>query len=190
MTWLTKFSFYGIGDHSEMQFAPKLTDKQKKLFYSSKMYFTDIQNDYQKYMDENPNSKYYTFLDPVSSIPRGMEIDFFYYPFDGHVNRLGHYYRNLFHTVKYVANQSFDKEEKYEYIKMIRAQLSNFEQLMLYYNALAWFDADWKVYFTDYRLIKNLPLPLADFHKKPEDHFRKDIERLNAEDVKMFELHE
>ena len=109
-------------------------------------------------------------------------------PFDGHVERLGHYYRHLFQTMTFITSQSFlGDKEKYGYVKTLRAQISNFEQLMLYYNALAWFDDEWKEFFTKYRFIKNLPLTLADIDVKPETHFKKEIEELNEEGISMFE---
>jgi hypothetical protein len=73
---------------------------------------------------------------------------------------------------------------------MLRAQLSNFEQLMLYYNSLAWFDLEWREVFTKYRLIKNLPLPLADFSTSPEAHFKNEIEDFKAKGMEMFEWDE
>ena len=99
-----------------------------------------------------------------------------YKPFEGHghVSRLGHYFRHLFQTVKFVIEQ--DDEiipNKYEYIKTLRAQLSTHEQLLLYYNSLSilgkpWNDAN---LLTDYRFIKNIPLPYADFYKSPKEEF-------------------
>lgn len=98
--------------------------------------------------------------------------------FNGHISQLSHYYRHLFQTVRYVVEQfpknikGAEREEKIkEYLRILRAQLSNHEQILLYYNgssiANAWFE---KGYFTKYRMIHNLPLPLADFGLKPNDH--------------------
>lgn len=140
-----------------------------------------------------PTENYYVYGLPPSGIPDEKTVEFYYYPFDGHANRLGHYYRHLFQTTKYVISQEnelINESDKYEYIKTLRAQLSNYEQLLIYYNALAWFDEEWKLAFTDYRLIKNLPLPLADFHQSPKIHFAKEIERMRNRGVEMFEWHE
>ena len=68
--------------------------------------------------------------------------------------------------------------------------MSNFEQLMLYYNALACFEAEWKPYFVNFRFIKNIPLPLADFHIKPEKYFLKEIEELRKKGIEMFKWNE
>lgn len=108
-------------------------------------------------------------------IPAGETIYHFklkYKPFAGHSSRLEHYYRHLFRAVKFVADQDENSaKEKYDYLKILRAQLSGHEQLMLYYNSLTSLGKPWleNKYFTDYRMIKNLPLPLADFGEKPKD---------------------
>lgn len=97
-------------------------------------------------------------------------------PFSGHLTRLGHYYRHLFQSVKYIIenyeNRLFDRKKAEGYLKTLRAQLSDYEQVMLYYNALsgygnAWFDKD---FFAEYRMIHNIPMDLAIFGCSPKDH--------------------
>ena len=86
------------------------------------------------------------------------------YPlFKGHSSQLAHYYRHLFQTVKFVANQSDDLlsyEEKRRYLRILRAQLSNQEQTMLFYNWLSQYGRQWEgqdnKFFTDYRMIHNI----------------------------------
>ena len=95
-----------------------------------------------------------------------------YTPFDGHVSRLGHYYRHLFQAVKFVVGQPDNLGiDKYEYLKTLRAQLSSHEQLLLYYNSFTKMGAAWikNNLFTEYRFIKNLPLPLADIGPDPKE---------------------
>lgn len=107
-------------------------------------------------------------------------------PFDGNVGKLGHYYRHLYQLVKYVVvdeDLTLSREtsaqpwlQRYSYIKIIRAQLSNHEQTLIYYNSFfsagrVWF-ADKSIdktneegqpisYFLDYAIIKNLPYNLV-----------------------------
>lgn len=102
---------------------------------------------------------------------------------------LGHYYRHLYQMVKYVANtkQTEDLEDntkefslsynqKRHYLNLLRAQLSNQEQLMLYYNWKSGFGKNWENedvqqhFFTDYRMIKNI---LAD--ELCDDVFKKEL---------------
>ncbi|MCU5036427.1 putative phage abortive infection protein [Bacillus cereus] len=58
-----------------------------------------------------------------------------------HENLIGHYYRNLYRIVKLIQKNNFDSEsqerdneEKRQYRGILRAQLSSFELLMLFYN--------------------------------------------------------
>jgi hypothetical protein len=102
-----------------------------------------------------------------------FEFEMFYYPFDGHTSRLGHYFRLLFQTVSFVVNSDIvvEREDKYNYLKMLRAQLSNHEQLLLYYNSLTSYGREWIElnYFTDYKMIKNIPTEVANFGEIPRN---------------------
>lgn len=103
-----------------------------------------------------------------------------YQPFNGHSGKLGHYFRHLFQTVKFVDKQdSKIIDRKYDYVKTLRAQLSNFEQLLLYYNCLSVLGTDWieEGYIFHYEMVRNIPLPYANFGVKPRDFFKPDIDR-------------
>ncbi|MFA4867970.1 MAG: putative phage abortive infection protein [Pedobacter sp.] len=83
--------------------------------------------------------------------------------FEGHSGILGHYFRHLYHTVKFVVDQKDDflsYKNKIKYLKVLRAQLSNYEQIMLFYNWLAGYGESWENdenrYFTEYKMIHNL----------------------------------
>lgn len=91
-----------------------------------------------------------------------------YLPFDGHQSRLGHYFRHLYHTVTFVNNLPNDLypfEEKYKYVKMLRGQISNHEQAIIFFNSLSRLGNQWEVaqtevskkLITNYALIKNIP---------------------------------
>lgn len=117
-----------------------------------------------------------------------FELDLPYMPCNGHMSRLSHYIRNLYQIAKYIDEQnekiiSYDK--KFQYASTLRSQLSNHEQLLLYYNALSvlgrpWFDNGLLV---RYCMIKSLPIPLADFHKTPLSW----LPEVNNEGKVMFE---
>ena len=112
-----------------------------------------------------------TLTEDLSNFTTHFELNIKYLPFSGHISRLGHYYRHLFQTVKYVAEQE-EKiiPNKYIYLKTLRAQLSTHEQLFLYYNALSVLGEPWlkNGYLTEYRMIKNIPLPMASFGIYPK----------------------
>jgi hypothetical protein len=188
MDFSYRIFFFGIGLNSEKHFINYLKKGELHLFKQLKPFLEKIQDDFIRYIQDNPSARYYTYGLPNSGIANERTVEFYYFPFDGHVNLLGHYYRHLFQTVTYITSQDIlTYDEKYGYVKTLRAQLSNFEQLLLYYNALAWFDKQWRVFFTKYRLIKNLPLTLADFYITPEKHFEKEIKELSDKGIAMFE---
>src|SRR5688572_8325426 len=54
--------------------------------------------------------------------------------FQQHGNRVGHYFRNLYNTVKYVDRTA--PRDKQLYLNILRAQLSSTELLLLFYNCL------------------------------------------------------
>lgn len=81
-----------------------------------------------------------------------------YTPFEGHQSRLGHYYRHLYQSVRYVDQQTIEID-KYEYVKTIRAQLSTHEQALLLLNSLSPMGANWwkTEFIVNYRMVQNIP---------------------------------
>jgi hypothetical protein len=59
-----------------------------------------------------------------------------------------------------VASSAIDNKEKMKYLKILRAQLSNHEQIMLFYNWLSGYGEAWEddknSFFIDYKMIHNL----------------------------------
>lgn len=89
-------------------------------------------------------------------------MNFNYKPFSGHASRLGHYFRHLYLTVKVVIQSDALKKygDKMKYLKILRAQLSNHEQMLLFYNWLSGYGENWEnetnQFFSEYRMIHNL----------------------------------
>ncbi|WP_367210068.1 putative phage abortive infection protein [Sphingobacterium sp. R2] len=97
---------------------------------------------------------------------------FVYQPFLGQSTRLGHYFRHLYFIVKFVAERKselFDYSLKRYFLKILRIQLSNEEQVLIFYNWLSGYGQKWEeinleqrkaktgnYFFTDYRMIHNL----------------------------------
>lgn len=86
-----------------------------------------------------------------------------YVPFEGHQSRLGHYYRHLYQAIRYVDEQKL-AIDRYQYVKTIRAQLSNHEQALLLLNSLTPIGKDWwkNGYVLRYRLVQNIPRDFFD----------------------------
>lgn len=94
-----------------------------------------------------------------------LKRKFDFTPFEGHQSRLGHYYRHLYQTIVFVDTQDIlNTDEKINYIKTIRAQLSNHEQALLFFNSISRIGKKWReeglIY--KYSLIKNLPKSFID----------------------------
>lgn len=107
------------------------------------------------------------------------------YPRQGYSTALGHYYRHIFQTVCFVDKQEdLNDKEKYDYVKMLRAQLSDYEQVLFYYNALSsmgypWIQAkgDDLPLIIKYRMIKNIPHFIRYIYNDPRVEFKSDIEK-------------
>ena len=81
----------------------------------------------------------------------------------------GHYFRNLYRMIKMVKESDIapeDKKEdvsyvywlKYKYITIIRAQLSDYELIWIFYNCLSELGNDkFKPLIEEYTLLKNIP---------------------------------
>lgn len=98
--------------------------------------------------------------------------------FHGYSHQLAHYYRHLFQTVKFVVKQKEEfitYSEKRNYLRILRAQLSNSEQALLFYNWFSDFGKQWEddnnKFFTDYRMIHNIYNELLITQLKLEDIF-------------------
>lgn len=91
--------------------------------------------------------------------------------YGGHQFRLGHYFRHLFQSYKYLNGSPYlSEEQKYAYGKMYRAQLSTYEQALLLVNSISSIGMKWEFtpersgsdgnsskLITKFNLIKNLP---------------------------------
>lgn len=105
---------------------------------------------------------------------------------------LSHYYRHLFHTVKYVVNnKTVNEEQKKDYLRIFRSQLSDDEQLLLYYNYVSGYGENWEnennSFLCNYKMIHNMPLNsnLSSFY--PQIIFKNQIESLKEKDEILFE---
>lgn len=73
---------------------------------------------------------------------------------------LSAYFRNMYNAILLVHNNhSLSRKQKNAYIKVLRSQLTNTEQAILYFNVMSRFGKKWKEnnLICEYELIKNLP---------------------------------
>ncbi|MCX8532168.1 putative phage abortive infection protein [Chryseobacterium luquanense] len=148
-----KIFFYGLENELNKLFTKVLLTKS----------FTD---DLSKYIYRDINTK-------LSSNGRSFGI--------GHASEISHIYRHLFLTVKFIASQPeslISYEQKRSYLRILRAQLSNHEQAMLFYNWYSGFGDKWEQncdsgnrFLTDFRMIHNLYNELLHHEFKLEQIF-------------------
>jgi len=140
---------------------------------------------------------------------QSLHIDFSYKPFSGHLIRFAHFYRHMYAIANFIVNENneiLSYDDKRKYLKMFRAQLSNHEIALLYYNWLAGHGEAWEDkkpndkrlknrFFTDYRMIHNLDRtllleefdPLELFNNSLYGHFLYKEGRKKSDD--LFELY-
>lgn len=76
-----------------------------------------------------------------------------------HEHELGHYFRHLYHIIKFVDLS--EVPDKRRYTSFVRAQLSSYESLMLFYNCLSsQGSANFKPLVEKYGLLKHVPRAL------------------------------
>ena len=104
-------------------------------------------------------------------------------------NILGHYYRHLYNMVNYIDKNEFSQkyQKKEQYVKLIRSQLSDYEQILLYYDTLSLLGKDWNEplgkeeiskmnLICKYRIIKNCPNYTYYFGLQPSEVYTKEKE--------------
>lgn len=117
-----------------------------------------------------------------------------YIPFSGHSSELGVYFRHLFHIIKFVDKTKFKENIKFNYIRTLRAQLSDFEQILLHFHCASMLGESWKAKENDfikkYRLIKNIPLTIIDFGPNLIDYYSSEIIYWRNKGERFFEFME
>ncbi len=157
----------------------------------------------RKYQRSNEgNSFSFSYQTNDNSINKGSAR---FIMLSGHSSRLAHYYRQLYQTAKHIhytskyQDVSFLKSDKIDFrFKALRAQMTNEEQLLLYYNYRYGFGGKWDYrydnplkgssefrFLSKYLMIHNIPL-YDTMHIKaqnPIEHFKKYKEEFPMADL-------
>lgn len=86
---------------------------------------------------------------------------------------LSTYFRNMYNAIKLIDNSDLmSKKEKKELIKIYRAQLSNPELYIIFFNIVSRFGKKWKKreFIEKYEFLKNIPKDYCDGYS-PEKYF-------------------
>lgn len=77
--------------------------------------------------------------------------------FNEEKNNLGHYFRMLYHIVKYIDKSSVLRDfEQKKYLKIVRAQLSTYEIVLLFFNGFYDVGFNFKKYIEKYDLLQGI----------------------------------
>lgn len=91
---------------------------------------------------------------------------------------LGDYYRNMYNAIMLInSSKILSNKQKGQYVKILRAQLSNSEQALLYFNVMSRFGKKWNKnkLIEKYELIKNLPDEYCGVNYNHKEDFKKII---------------
>jgi len=159
--------FFGIGPNSSKIIIDLIGDKYIKFFQSVEQILNQKITLWQTQKGNSETLR-------VNYKEEVYELKIHYKPFFGHMSALSYYFRNLFQIAKYIDEQNgniIPYEKKLQYAGTLRSQLSNHEQLLLYYNSLSVLGKPWidEGLLQKYCIVKSIPIPLADFYKTPKD---------------------
>lgn len=188
--------YYGLGEEGEIIIKDKFKRKYKDTFFYPLLTYIKLKpkkeskkrwikweklNDLEYKIFKKANEEFYAYKkykneEKLSSDSSFLMIKKDYYKYyGGHQHRLGHYFRHLFQSFKYVNyHEHLSAKEKYFYAKTLRAQLSTYEQALIFTNSIS--NLGWKWEFnpeiellkvgesvdeskliTKFNIIKNLP---------------------------------
>lgn len=175
------------GSQSKHVIPENIDEEQKKICINIVSILKEFKINQRRIMPKPIKFNYTTNDKPSNTVKARFIL------LSGHSSRLAHYYRQLYQTCKHIHYTSEFKDEVYissdkidfRFIAL-RAQMTNEEQLLLYYNYRYGFGGKWDYrydnpkngsskfrFFTKYLMLHNVPL-YDTMHEKAEspiDHF-------------------
>lgn len=185
--------FYGVGTEGEIALRKIFQKKYNPDYYFKLLYYIKMKpkksneerfanwenarNSDLKQLHELIGELYSNRSTPEKTVKLSQKASDFkmHLPYEkyygGHQFRLGHYFRHLYQSYKYLnGNAYLSEDQKYAYGKMYRAQLSTYEQALLLVNSISSIGMKWELtpelegsgghcskLITKFNLIKNLP---------------------------------
>lgn len=68
------------------------------------------------------------------------------------------FFRTLYRIFDTIESSKIEEQKKVEYAKIVRAQLSENEMLLLRYNAICYYGENFRRYINEYNLLKHVPI--------------------------------
>lgn len=86
--------------------------------------------------------------------------------FRGRSGNFSHYFRYVYNMFKFIDCADIDDKDKEKYSKILRAQISNYELMILFYNCNGPYGKKFESYINKYALFDNLPIDklISDVH--------------------------
>jgi hypothetical protein len=115
---------------------------------------------YQKFYKFYTDSKHIGFGQETNDINNAMTV--YLNVYKKNQNELGHYFRHLYHVIKFINESSIPDKEKKRYASLVRAQLSAYEHVFLFFNGLSIYGIEkFKPLIEIYQLLENMPKDLV-----------------------------
>jgi hypothetical protein len=109
---------------------------------------------------------------PIENDTEELAVGCYETVFDEQPEVLGHYFRNLYHIIKFVDESRVP--DKKRYTSIVRAQLSSYEHIMLHYNGISTYgEAKFKRLIEEYALLENMGPGLLMNPKHPTSYSQK-----------------
>jgi hypothetical protein len=94
---------------------------------------------------------------PLPSGERNRSIEAYNQLYSAHQGTLGHYFRNLYHIIKFVnVSKDIPEQEKRDYTNLVSVQLSSCELALLFYHGIHPEGAGFKPLIEKYGLLRDL----------------------------------
>ena len=153
--------FHSIVNSIDLKVASNVEKKGRDCFL---YYVQEIQKQKAQLIRQNQiKSK------PLQTLNINDYIDFYDKAYQKYKSDLSHYFRTLYHIVKFIDSSTI--EDKRQYISIVRAQLSSYEQILLFYNCLHKNGIEkFKPLIEKYNLLKNIDLNLL-FDLDHKNHY-------------------
>jgi Putative phage abortive infection protein len=115
-------------------------------------------------------------INVLEKVGKEKLVHIYDYYFHIYQSDLGHYFRNLYNIIRY-AEDAASKSVQIQHVKMLRAQLSNYEILLIAYNGMHAYGTKFHRLIEKFELLKNLNLE----ERLPTDRLKRIV------DIKILE---
>jgi len=153
--------FSMLSMHNDLVNSIDLRDSRTKILTVEgkdcfEVFFTRLEKEINSYISKSVEATQIVKEDIVKGMEIGKYIELYEAFYKKNQKNLGHYYRNLYSLVSMVDNSALDDDSKYQYVKIVRAQLSMYELMLLFYNCLSIGKDKFKPLVEKYALLKHI----------------------------------